>query len=107
MTASEPTIQTIETSEVPERWRELWDQVTRHETRVILTENGAPAAAIVSAEELRQLKHYQQSVERDLSFLANVRAAFSHLSEEEIEREVSQAISEVRNKTVSIEQGPS
>lgn len=91
-----PLTQTIEATDVRAQWSDVVNKVARKETRVLVEKSGIPVAAIVSADDFERLK--QLDAKRD-ALVAALEAAgdgFTDVPEEELEREVTQAIAEVR-----------
>lgn len=96
MREREPMTKTMKASEARQQWSELLNQVFRGETRVLVEKSGIPVAAIVSARDLERLKQLEEQREEDFKALAATRQAFKDVPEEEIEREVTRAISAIR-----------
>jgi prevent-host-death family protein len=96
MREREPMTKTMKASEARQQWSELLNQVFRGETRVLVEKSGIPVAAIVSAKDLERLKQLEEQREEDFKALEATRQAFKDVPEEEIEREVTRAISAIR-----------
>ena len=96
MREMEPTTETVDAAEAGLHWRELLDKVSRGEGRVIVEDNGAPVAAIISAADLEQLNRLEAQRQADFAILDEIGEAFKDVPIEEIEREVAKAIAEVR-----------
>lgn len=96
----EPEIMTqiMKASDVRQHWSKLLNQVFRKEVRVLVEKSGIPVAAIVSAEDLKRLARLEEELRRDFTILDEMREAFKDVPPEEIEREVSRAISQVREE---------
>lgn len=92
----EPVTQTIEASEVRQRWSDLLDNVDREETRVIVERSGVPVAAIISAGDLERFKHLEAERAERFRVIDEMRAAFKDVPPEQIESEVAEVIAEVR-----------
>lgn len=92
----EPVTQTVKATEARQQWSRLLNQVCRKERRVLVEKDGIPVAAIVSTDDLKQLQRYEQERARRFAILAELREPFKDTPPEEIEREVSRAIAEVR-----------
>jgi antitoxin (DNA-binding transcriptional repressor) of toxin-antitoxin stability system len=74
----------------------LLPEVGRGDTRVIVEEGGAPLAALVSLEDLRHLRTWDERRSRQFAILDEIRAAFADVPDEELEREVDRAFQEAR-----------
>jgi len=98
MREKEPVVQTVKASEAREQFSQLINRVFRRETRVIVEKSGIPVAAIVSAEDLRRLSELESERDRRFELLEEIGEAFKDVPADEIEREVSRAIAEVRQK---------
>jgi len=96
MRENEPMTQTLKASEARQQFSQLLNQVFRKQTRVIVERSGIPVAAIVSADDLRRLKQYDQERAQRFQVLDQMREAFKDVPAEEIEREVARAVEEVR-----------
>ncbi len=96
----EPEIMTqiMKASDVRQHWSKLLNQVFRKEARVLVEKSGIPVAAIVSAEDFKRLARLEEELRRDFTILDEMREAFKDVPPEEIEREVSRAISQVREE---------
>ena len=88
--------ETVNVTDARARWRDLLNRVFRREARVIIERNGIPVAALVSAEDLRRLEQLDARRRADEELLARMSAAFSDLSEAEIEEGVAAAVAEAR-----------
>ena len=102
----EPVTQTMTVSAAREQWSDVLEKVSRRQTRVIVEERGVPVAAIVSADDLERLERLAAQRAERFRVLDEMRAAFSGVPEEEIEREVAKAIAEVRAENRQREQDP-
>lgn len=96
MREREPMTQTMNATAVRQAWSKLLNQVFRRETRVIVEKSGIPVAAIISAEDLERLNRLEEERRRDLAILDESQAAFQDVPPEEVEREIAQAIAQVR-----------
>lgn len=92
----EPTTQTVKASEARAQWSRLINKVARRQSRFIVEKSGIPVAAIVSADDLARLNHLEQERRRDFAIIDESRTAFRDVPDEELEREVSKALAEVR-----------
>lgn len=92
----EPMTQTIKASEARARWSQLINTVARRQARVIVEKSGVPVAAIISTQDLERLDRLERERREDFAILDETRAAFKDVPEEELEREITRAIAEVR-----------
>lgn len=90
--------QTLAVSEARQQFSQLLNQVFRREKRVVIEKSGVPVAALVSADDLEQLRRFEEQRREDFTVLDRLREAFSGVSAEEIEREVARAVAEVRTE---------
>lgn len=92
----EPAARELEISEIERRLGPLVAEVSRGKTRVIVEKAGTPVAALVSIEDLRRWTRLDRERDERFAVIDRMRAAFSDVSAEEIEREVDRAVAEVR-----------
>ena len=97
--------QTTRTKDAKEQLSQLIGLVSRQEIRVVIEDNGAPAVAIISAQDLERLESYEAKREEDFAVIDQMREAFKDVPDEEIEREVARAIAEVRAENRQREKG--
>jgi hypothetical protein len=95
MRQQEPETQTVETPRVQQAWDHLLARVARREARVLVEENGVAVAAIVSPQDLARLEELEQR-QRDLATLRASHEGFKDESVNEVERQIVQALAEVR-----------
>jgi prevent-host-death family protein len=88
----------MKASEARQQFSQLLNEVFRRETRVLVEKSGIPVAAIISAEDLKRLGRMEEERKRDFSILDEMREAFKDVPEEELEREVSKALTAARQK---------
>jgi prevent-host-death family protein len=86
----------MKASEARQRWSEILNGVFRGNTRVVVEKSGIPVAAVISAQDLERLNQLEAQREERFRVLDRMREAFKDVPPEEIEREVAQAIAEVR-----------
>ncbi len=94
----EPVTETVTALEARQQWSQLLNRVFRKETRVIVEKSGIPVAAIVSADDLRQLERLEAERAADFAILDEMQDAFRDIPPEEIEREIARAIGDARAK---------
>jgi prevent-host-death family protein len=88
----------MKASDVRQQWSKLLNQVFRKEVRVLVEKSGIPVAAIVSAEDFKRLTRLEEELRRDFTIIHEMREAFKDVPPEELEREVSRAIRQVREE---------
>jgi prevent-host-death family protein len=96
MLETEPMTQTMKVTDVRERWSASINAVARKQTRIVLEKAGIPVAALVSAEDLERLRRYDAERAARFRVIDDLRQAFKAVPDEELEREIVQAIAEVR-----------
>jgi prevent-host-death family protein len=89
---------TIKASKARQQFSQLLNDVFRKESRVLVEKSGIPVAAIISAQDLKLLARLEAERNRDFAILDEMREAFNDVSPEEIEREASRALSQVRKE---------
>jgi len=92
----QPLTQTIKATDVRARWSDVVNKVARKEARVLVEKSGIPVAAIISADDFARLQQFDAERERDFAPLDRVGEAFTDVPAAELEREVSEALAEVR-----------
>jgi hypothetical protein len=65
---------------------------------VIVEKSGTPVAAVIPPADLERLQRFEQEWVTDLTVLRESWAAFAGVPDEELEREVAQALAEVREE---------
>lgn len=91
-----PSIETSNVSETRKHLSETLDRVHRREARVVVEKSGIPVGAIVSMDDLEQLRQIDQKRFRLFEAMANIARHFEDIPEDELEREVEKAIAEVK-----------
>ena len=85
--------QTVKASEARGQWSQLLNRVYRKQARVLVDKSGIPVAAIVSADDLEQLRRLEEA---EVKLLERMRAAFADVPEEQLERDVAAVMERVR-----------
>ncbi len=98
MQKQEPTTKVMKASDARQQFSQVVNEVFRKEARVIVEKSGIRVAAIVSAEDLERLNQYDAQREERFKALDATREAFKDVPTEELEREVTKAIAEVRRQ---------
>src|SRR4051812_15775452 len=91
MPEREPTTRTMTSSEARGQWDDVLNKVNRKETRVLVEKSGIPVAAIVSADDLEQLRRIE---DEETKALERMRAAFADKTDDQIIKEVAEVIEE-------------
>jgi prevent-host-death family protein len=98
MIEPEPMAKTIKASVARQQFSQLLNEIFRGESRVVVEKSGIPVAAIISASDYQRLARLEAERNKDFAILDEMREAFKDVPPEEIEREVSRAISQVREE---------
>ena len=106
MREREPMTKTIKASEARQQFSELLNQVFKGETRVLVEKSGIPVAAIVSATDLNKLQQLESQQSERFKLLERLRAGFADLSEEQIQRAVTEIIEKQRQQERSKHPSP-
>lgn len=88
--------QVIKASEARQQWSQILNKVFRSQTRIVVEKSGIPVAAVISAEDLERFKRLEEQRAQRFKVLDRIGEAFKNVPEEEIDREVARAVSEVR-----------
>jgi prevent-host-death family protein len=88
----EPQTESLEITEVQSDLVSLVHDVAQKQSRVLVEEEGAPVAAIVSLEDYRQLTR----LDARRRVVEAIREAFHDVPDDELERETAKALEEVR-----------
>lgn len=75
---------------------ELLDAVRRTNERIVIEQDGAPVAALISADELVWLEFMIEKWEEGFEPLKATWEAFKDVPADELEREVARAVQEAR-----------
>ncbi len=106
MREREPMTKTLKASEARQQFSELLNQVFKGETRVLVEKSGIPVAAIVSATDLNKLQQLESQQSERFKLLERLRAGFADLSEEQIQRAVTEIIEKQRQQERSKHPSP-
>jgi prevent-host-death family protein len=88
--------ETVTVAEAARRLRELVETVSHKSGRVIIEKDGAPVAALISAADLDRFTQWERWRAEQFKALEASWAAFADIPDEELEREVAKALTEVR-----------
>jgi len=95
---TDPMTHTIAASAARQQFSQLLNEVFRREKRVVIEKSGVAVAALVSADDLVQLRRFEEQRREDFAVVDRLREAFQGVPAEDIEREVARAVAEVRTE---------
>lgn len=90
-----PATETSNVSETRKHLSETLDRVHRREARVVVEKSGIPVGAIVSMDDLARLNRIDEDRQKLAEVMAQVSRKFEGVPQEELDREVEKAITEV------------
>ena len=93
MRQCERTMKTINSNEAQQEFQRILRQVREEQARTLIEEDGQTVAAIISAEDLRQLERSE-----DFAIFEEISQRYKDQPLEQIEREVAQAVREAREE---------
>jgi prevent-host-death family protein len=97
--ARTPTpIETVKASEARQHFSELVNRVHETGSRVMIEKNGAAVAGLVSRRDMLRLAQIDADRASERAALDRLRSGFDDISEEEMEREIANAIAKVRRE---------
>ena len=88
--------QVMKASDVRQQWSQLLNQVFTDKKRIVVEKSGIPVAAVISAGDLERLTRLEEQRERNFAILDEIGEKFKDVSVQEIEKEVSKALKQVR-----------
>lgn len=103
MREREPMTQTMKASEARQQFSQLLNKVFRRETRIVVEKSGIPVAAIVSTQDLEQLQVLEAEREARFAVLDRIRAKNADQDPDEVLREVTAVVEEVRQEADATE----
>jgi PHD/YefM family antitoxin component YafN of YafNO toxin-antitoxin module len=92
----EPKIETVDAAEVGEALKGSLKRVARHKARVIVEQDGETVAVLVSPLDYERLKMLDRRAADGWKAIQELRAQNAHLDPEEVERDIADAIEEMR-----------
>lgn len=98
MRQRDPMTQTISMTDAQRDFGSLVKRVSKKETRVVVEDNGEPVAALVSPDDLDQLKRLDSYREDPWRVIDEIHARNRDKDPEEVERDVAEAIAEMREE---------
>lgn len=93
-----PPIETKTVSETRRTFSETLNRVYRGEARVVVEKSGIAVGAIVSPREFALLQRLEEERRVTLEAFAKAREGFVDIPEEELEREIESAITDVEDE---------
>ena len=96
MTEREPMTQTITVTDAQRDFGKLVKRVSSREARLVVEENGEAVAALVSTEDLDQLRRLDSYREDPWKVIDEIHARNRDKDPEEVERDVAEVIDEMR-----------
>jgi hypothetical protein len=91
-----PVRRTADVSEAGELIGTLIEEVARGRVRLVVQKDGKDAGALVSAYDLERLEALDRRAAEGWKAIQEIQARFSHLDPEEVERDIAEAIAEMR-----------
>ena len=96
MREREPMTQTMTMTDAARDFGSLVRKVSKQEARILVEQNGQPVAALVSPEDLEQLRRIDAYRRDPWSVIDEIHARNRDKDPEEVERDVAEAIAELR-----------
>ena len=96
MAEHEPRTQTVDVTDAQRDFKPLVKRVSKLETRVLVEEDGLPVAALVSPSDLDELTLLDGYRRDPWSVVDDIHADNRDKDPDEVERDVAEAIAEVR-----------
>lgn len=91
-----PELESLSVSQARQHFSETLNRVYRGEARVIVEKSGIPVGAIVSPRDIKDLQRMDEDRLQGWEAVERLRKAFSDVPEDELEREIENAIAEVK-----------
>ena len=93
--------QVMKASDVRMQWSQLLNKVFNGNTRVVVEKSGIPVAAVISADDLKRFTLLEEQRNERFKALDKIRESFKDVHSEELEREINDAITQIRLKKTS------
>ena len=90
------TRKVLKASDVRQRWSQVVNEVSRDKTRVVVEKSGIPVVGVVSAEDLAWLEERERRLAELRQAMDDIREQFQDVPPDAFDREVAQAVHEVR-----------
>ncbi len=87
----------LKASDVRQRWSEVVNEVSRDKTRVVVEKSGIPVVGVVSAQDLAWLEERDRRLADLRRAMDAMRQRFQDVPPEAFDREVAQAVQEIRS----------
>lgn len=94
----QPAVETMTVSQARQQFSETLNRVYKGEARVIVEKNGIPVAAIVPMADVRAAEEKEGHRRALLQALKGAQAGFADVSEEEAEREIANALEDIKRE---------
>ena len=98
MAEREPMTQNMTINDVQRDFRPIMKRVSQQETRVLVEDDGAPVAAIVSTLDLKRLTQMDKQRAKRWKVFDEIHARNADKDPDEVERDVAEAIEEMREE---------
>jgi prevent-host-death family protein len=98
MTRTPAPIETVKASEARQHFSELVNRVHETGERVMIEKNGAAVVGLVSRRDMLRLAQIDAERASEQAALDRLRSGFDDVSEEEMEREIANAVAKVRHE---------
>lgn len=93
-----PVLDTMTVSQARQQFSETLNRVYRGEARVVVEKSGIPVAAIVPMAVLRSAEEKEQHRRAFLRALKGAQKGFLDVSEEDAEREIANALEDIKRE---------
>ena len=87
---------TADVSEAGDLVKSLLGDVAQGQVRLVVQQDGKDVVALVSAYDLERLEMLDRRAAEGWKAIQEIQARFSHMDPEEVERDIAEAIAEVR-----------
>ena len=87
---------TADVSEAGDLVKSVLGDVAQGQVRLVVQQDGKDVAALVSAYDLERLEMLDRRAAEGWKAIQEIQARFSHMDPEEVERDIAEAIAEVR-----------
>lgn len=98
METKRPQTHTVQLTDGLDDLVQLFESVSREETRVVVERAGGPAVAVISARDLAWLEQAERRWDEGTKALERFSAAFADVTTEEAEAEVACIIADIRRQ---------
>lgn len=92
------TVETMSVSEARQRFSHALNRVREDDVRIVVEKSGIPVAAVVPISVFEGDQENERRREEALAAFKSAQSGFIDVPEEEIEREIAQAIEEVKQE---------